>query len=134
MRVIGCVEEAKAMQIPENKANKNAAIKHVFVLMLENRSFDHMLGFSGISGRSAGDETPTSINGLNGNESNAYQGTSYPVSKPADWSMPSISSAARAPCTYLEGTTRSSIIPDMSGITSTPSVGVRGKPRITTEK
>jgi hypothetical protein len=25
-------------------------IQHVFVLMLENRSFDHMLGFSGISG------------------------------------------------------------------------------------
>jgi phospholipase C len=25
-------------------------IKHVFVLMLENRSFDHMLGFSGIAG------------------------------------------------------------------------------------
>ncbi len=32
-------------------------IKHVFVLMLENRSFDHVLGFSGISG----------INGLNRN-------------------------------------------------------------------
>ena len=27
-------------------------IKHVFVLMLENRSFDHMLGFSGITGTS----------------------------------------------------------------------------------
>ena len=25
-------------------------IKHVFVLMLENRSLDHMLGFSGITG------------------------------------------------------------------------------------
>ena len=25
-------------------------IKHIFVLMLENRSFDHMLGFSGIAG------------------------------------------------------------------------------------
>ena len=28
-------------------------IKHVFVLMLENRSFDHMLGFSGINGTDA---------------------------------------------------------------------------------
>ena len=25
-------------------------IEHVFVLMLENRSFDHMLGFSGLQG------------------------------------------------------------------------------------
>jgi phospholipase C len=24
--------------------------QHIFVLMLENRSFDHMLGFSGITG------------------------------------------------------------------------------------
>jgi phospholipase C len=27
-----------------------ANIKHVFVLMLENRSFDHLLGFSGLPG------------------------------------------------------------------------------------
>ena len=26
------------------------SIKHVFVLMLENRAFDHMLGYSGITG------------------------------------------------------------------------------------
>ena len=30
-----------------------AAISNIFVLMLENRSFDHMLGFSGISGTDA---------------------------------------------------------------------------------
>jgi len=35
-------------------------IKHVIVLMLENRSFDHMLGYSGITG----------IDGLQGTESN----------------------------------------------------------------
>src|SRR5437868_5194105 len=28
-------------------------IKHVFVLMLENRSLDHMLGFSGLTGKDA---------------------------------------------------------------------------------
>src|SRR5712692_2430800 len=39
-------------------------INHVFVLMLENRSFDHMLGFSGISGTDAVSGNPTSINGL----------------------------------------------------------------------
>jgi len=26
-------------------------IKHIFELMLENRSLDHMLGFSGITGK-----------------------------------------------------------------------------------
>ena len=33
----------------KNRASKHP-VKHVFVLMLENRSFDHMLGFSGIKG------------------------------------------------------------------------------------
>jgi phospholipase C len=45
-------------------------IKHVFVLMLENRSFDHMLGFSEISGTDAVTGKPTTINGLTGNETN----------------------------------------------------------------
>ena len=39
-------------------------IEHVFVLMLENRSFDHMLGFSAISGVDAATGNPTSIDGL----------------------------------------------------------------------
>ncbi|MGZ3647002.1 MAG: alkaline phosphatase family protein, partial [Ktedonobacteraceae bacterium] len=34
--------------IPNN--NLQNRIKHVFVVMLENRSFDHMLGFSNILG------------------------------------------------------------------------------------
>lgn len=55
-----------------------AAISNIFVLMLENRSFDHMLGFSGIGG----------INGLTGTESNIYKGKSYPVTQPADAAMP----------------------------------------------
>jgi phospholipase C len=38
----------------------DARISHIFVLMLENRSFDHVFGFSGIPG----------IDGLNGSESN----------------------------------------------------------------
>ncbi len=37
-------------------------IEHVFVLMLENRSFDHMLGFSGITGIDI-NGNPTSIDG-----------------------------------------------------------------------
>jgi phospholipase C len=39
-------------------------IKHVFVLMLENRSFDHMLGFAGLSGTDAATGQPTSVDGL----------------------------------------------------------------------
>jgi phospholipase C len=39
-------------------------IQHVFVLMLENRSFDHMLGFSGITGRDAVTGGVTAIDGL----------------------------------------------------------------------
>jgi phospholipase C len=54
-------------------------IKHVFVLMLENRSFDHMLGFSGITGTDISTGQPTTIIGLKGTESNSYEGHTYPV-------------------------------------------------------
>jgi phospholipase C len=60
-------------------------IKYVFVLMLENRSLDHMLGFSGITGTDAAQPTnKTKINGLVGNESNG----GFEVSQPAGWVMP----------------------------------------------
>jgi phospholipase C len=48
--------------------------------MLENRSFDHMLGFSGITGTSAATGKPAAIDGLKGNESNEYRGHKYLVS------------------------------------------------------
>jgi len=63
-------------------------IHHVFVLMLENRSFDHMLGFSGITGTDAVTHSQTSVNGLTGTESNDYAGKSYPVTQGADVTMP----------------------------------------------
>ena len=43
----------------------SGGVQHVFVLMLENRSFDHMLGFSNITGTNAETGQPTSIEGLN---------------------------------------------------------------------
>ncbi|MCE9579537.1 MAG: phosphoesterase [Deltaproteobacteria bacterium] len=52
----------------------SAGIKHVFVLMLENRSFDHMLGFSGITGTDAETGHPTVIDGLKGDEKNTVLG------------------------------------------------------------
>jgi phospholipase C len=63
-------------------------IQHIFVLMLENRAFDHMLGFSMISGRDAQTGEPTGINGLTGSESNVFNGSTYTVSKGADVVMP----------------------------------------------
>jgi phospholipase C len=41
-----------------------AKVQRVFVLMLENRSFDHMLGFSGIIGKDAATGSATQIHGL----------------------------------------------------------------------
>ena len=49
-----------------------ANIDHIVVLMMENRSFDHMLGYlSKEGGRS-------DINGLRGGEKDRYKGTDYP--------------------------------------------------------
>ena len=63
-------------------------ITNMFVLMLENRSFDHMLGFSGIAGTDAVTGQPTTINGLTGAETNSYRGQTYSVNQPADDTMP----------------------------------------------
>jgi phospholipase C len=55
--------------------------------MLENRAFDHMLGFSEITGNDAVSGQQTAINGLTGNESNSFNGQTGTVSKPAARSM-----------------------------------------------
>ena len=64
------------------------AIEHLFVLMLENRSFDHMLGFSKIAGTDAKTGEPTTIHALSGTESNSWNGSNYPVTEGADLTMP----------------------------------------------
>lgn len=69
-------------------ANYAKNIKHVFVLMLENRSFDHLLGFSAIAGTDAVTGQATTAIGLTGTESNVYKGQTYGVFKPADRVMP----------------------------------------------
>jgi phospholipase C len=58
-------------------------IKHVFALMLENRSFDHMLGLSGITGTDAATHTPTHVNGPPAGTFNSWNGKNYPVTPPA---------------------------------------------------
>jgi len=66
----------------------STSVDHVFVLMLENRAFDHMLGFSGITGNDAETGASTTINGLTGSEANTFNGTTYRVSQGADDVMP----------------------------------------------
>ena len=51
----------------------SSQIQHVFVLMLENRSFDHVLGFPDF-GTDASTGIATKINGLSGTESNTFNG------------------------------------------------------------
>lgn len=63
-------------------------IQNIFVLMLENRSFDHMLGFSAIAGTDAETGQPTTLNGLTGTEFNGYLGQPYRVSPNAVDPMP----------------------------------------------
>jgi hypothetical protein len=47
-----------------------AGIEHIVVLTMENRSFDHMLGYLRLAGR-------TDIDGLTGHESDTYKGTEF---------------------------------------------------------
>jgi len=65
-------------------------IKHIFVVMLENRSFDHMLGFSNILGIDAVSGRPVGIEGLyaNNNWNLDQHGNKIFATTPADWAMP----------------------------------------------
>lgn len=63
-------------------------IKHVFVLMLENRSYDHMLGYSPIEGTDAVTGKHTQSNRLSGAETNTFNGTPYSVSHDAGYIVP----------------------------------------------
>ncbi len=60
-------------------------IKHIFVLMLENRSFDHMLGFSGLQGIDAATGLPTKAEDLIGiTVSNSANNVAYSPHPTAD--------------------------------------------------
>lgn len=62
-------------------------IEHVFVVMLENRSFDHMLGFAQIQG-SDPEGNATKLNGLTGGESNtSLSADVVKVSTPASFML-----------------------------------------------
>jgi phospholipase C len=59
------------------------SIKHVFVLMLENRSFDHLLGFSQLNGTDTLTGKLTTVDGLEGDEANVYEYVTSTVSATA---------------------------------------------------
>jgi phospholipase C len=82
-KTIGAIFGKKNPAVPK--------IEHVFVLMLENRAFDHMLGFSGISGMDI-NGNPTSIIGVNpAVDSNLdSSGNIVPASTPADFQLKNI--------------------------------------------
>jgi phospholipase C len=66
-----------------------ARIDHIFVLMLENRAFDHMLGFSGITGVDLRGNPTVFNDGFNTSLSNfnPATNTSFPVTTPADFNL-----------------------------------------------
>lgn len=57
---------------PKLEPGPLANIDHIVVLMMENRSFDHMLGYLSKHGGRA------DIDGLHGGETNRYKGENYP--------------------------------------------------------
>ena len=68
-------------------------IDHVFVLLLENRSFDHMYAFSGITGVGI-DGLPTSIDVAGPADTNENPVTNQPVAinSPADFALKNVDS------------------------------------------
>ena len=68
------------------KRHRDASpIQHVFVLMLENRAFDHMLGFSAITGTDVNTGAQRAIEGAAG--SNDFQGVPINPTTEADFKL-----------------------------------------------
>jgi phospholipase C len=64
----------------DDAAARLQQIEHVVVVMLENRSFDHMLGYLSLPTEQGG-KGRTKVDGLTGpgDNVNTYKGTSYPI-------------------------------------------------------
>jgi phospholipase C len=79
----------RLIQFLRGRGERAPKIEHVFVLMLENRSFDHMLGFSGLTGVDS-QGNPATVDGANPaihqNVDPATQ-TSFPVTTPAAFAL-----------------------------------------------
>jgi hypothetical protein len=62
---------------PPLEPGRLATIDHIVVLMMENRSFDHMLGYLSKEGHADGARR-ADIDGLKGGEKNRFNGRDYP--------------------------------------------------------
>ena len=76
------------MKTAGDEKQASGTITHVFVLMMENRSFDHMLGFAGLSGPDAATGKPTRADDLvenpHSNVDPNEPGTQVPAASPAE--------------------------------------------------
>ncbi|GAA0319231.1 hypothetical protein GCM10009087_31940 [Sphingomonas oligophenolica] len=75
----GTFGEAHFMLADFGAKSGRTGIKHVFVCMMENRSYDHFLGLAAINGADAHSGAPTSANGLKGGETQSYEAKSFPA-------------------------------------------------------
>ena len=74
------------------RASRGPRVEHVFVLVLENRSFDHMFGLSGLTGIGV-DGKPTTVDGADAaRDSNVdpATGVAFPVGPGADFALKGI--------------------------------------------
>lgn len=76
----GCSTGVTKLASITPKTSEGPLITNVFMLMLENHSFDHLFGYSGYN--------TGNVHKLSGNESNTYGGSTYGVSEPAVDPMP----------------------------------------------
>ncbi|HYL58507.1 MAG TPA: alkaline phosphatase family protein [Candidatus Acidoferrales bacterium] len=72
-----------AVEVFGAKRRRARKIKHVFVLMMENRSFDHMLGFAGLEGTDAITGEPTRADDLVGKQCSNVHPTDASNAAPA---------------------------------------------------
>jgi len=80
-----------------NAESALAKVEHVVVLMMENRSFDHMLGYLSLEGGR------DDIDGLLAGMANDYGGRSYPIRATVTQAIESEGIAGDAKCLrYLE--------------------------------
>ena len=61
-----------------SSGKRQSRIQHVFVLMFENRAFDHMFGLSGITGMDINGH-PTAVNGPTATDTNIDPSTTLPM-------------------------------------------------------
>jgi phospholipase C len=79
-------------------ANQLGSVEHIVVLVLENRSFDHMLGFLYADSGNVSPATKQPFEGLTGKEANPdASGAALPISALTPGQRTSISPQGRTP-------------------------------------